>query len=484
MTIDDGVIYTGSADGSARSWNIRTWKVQYGECKAIFRGHTGTIIDVLAVKHNENKFFFTCSADGTVRTWDTNTGSCKKILNSMINQVNLSLGFIYCPTGDSEDNIVVLFPTLTSMLSSSSSGGTANTTASTSTDSYQTSTTSVASTNTSSFSIQAWNLKTGSGKLVQTFSGHRAPITLLKVYTVMVTRGSFKQFVFSASADLSVRQWDFKQGTCLRMFRGAHAEPVVALAMTSSMDDNHLYSSASDNTLIQWNYHQGEGSTQVTRRIRRSSTVGPMPPSRPALLKLLTKPGSKHNTTEQHSSVELTPSQLPFTQPLIPDSESLVALTKQQAIDTFLKELDNLEDDLMDAWAIEGGTGSPSTSPIPDTSKSTEGTTSPVVTRSRALSRSHSASILPISSSTSLAPHSTASLSPPPTSPTNHKPSSPKLFQKLTEKLTKHRKSASMATPASTTNERSVSPSNEQRRAKTLPSNAASVLAATSSSTL
>ena len=67
--ITRGVIYSGSADCSARAWDMGDMSPM-----RLFKGHSGTVMCICATKSaDQEALLFTGSADGTARAWDINS---------------------------------------------------------------------------------------------------------------------------------------------------------------------------------------------------------------------------------------------------------------------------------------------------------------------------------------------------------------------------------------------------------------------------
>ena len=65
------ILVTGSADGTARSWNMDS-----GDCIVTFKGHRGGVLCLAA--DSTGTVLFTGSADCTVKSWNINTGEIFK----------------------------------------------------------------------------------------------------------------------------------------------------------------------------------------------------------------------------------------------------------------------------------------------------------------------------------------------------------------------------------------------------------------------
>jgi WD40 repeat protein len=66
------VIYSGSADGS-----IRIWDLNAGTCNYVLEGHVGAIVDCCYV-FGLHPTVVSCSTDGAVRTWNSLTGKAMR----------------------------------------------------------------------------------------------------------------------------------------------------------------------------------------------------------------------------------------------------------------------------------------------------------------------------------------------------------------------------------------------------------------------
>eukprot|EP00760_Papus_ankaliazontas_P020893 PhM_4_TR18601/c0_g7_i1/m.30902 len=66
-----GVLYSGSADGTARSWNLSTLK-----CRVVYRGHRALVNTVYVQSSLQPTGLFTGSDDHTVKRWNVVKGVC------------------------------------------------------------------------------------------------------------------------------------------------------------------------------------------------------------------------------------------------------------------------------------------------------------------------------------------------------------------------------------------------------------------------
>ena len=75
------LLFSGSWDGTAKCWDIRT-----GRCVQTYKGHEGRIFSICLCPYRG--LLFTVSVDGTVKCWDIQTGRCVQTFEGHTHIVN------------------------------------------------------------------------------------------------------------------------------------------------------------------------------------------------------------------------------------------------------------------------------------------------------------------------------------------------------------------------------------------------------------
>jgi WD40 repeat protein len=200
MQVHGGVLYTGSADGTARAWDTMrekqvawdVWDAERAKELHLFKGHA-QYVRCLEVADN---VVYTGSEDSTVAAWDASSGS-------LLQQYLGHAGTVSC------------LRAADGMLFSGSEDHTA----------------------------RAWAAWGGTTETVHEFAEHTGPVNCIEV------SGSL---LFTGSADCTARAWDTHTGQLLHVF-GGHSAAVWCLHVADSM----LYTGSKDATTRVWDSKNG-----------------------------------------------------------------------------------------------------------------------------------------------------------------------------------------------------------------------------------
>jgi serine/threonine protein kinase len=235
LTRDDNFLFTGSADKSARLWDIHTgravmtykghlgavrglcatgdqrrlitgswdatcklWDVEIGKCLKTYAGHTQAVSAVALA--SDGKFFVSAGEDGTVKQWEVNTAWCMRTFEGHLGPVNA--------VGISAD------------------GGRLFTAGSDRT-------------------LKIWQIDTG--RCIKVLTGHTGSITALAL-------SCDGKYVASGSADRTAKLWEIESGACVMTYLG-HIDAVRSLWISG--DDKYLITGAVDRTAKFWDLVTG-----------------------------------------------------------------------------------------------------------------------------------------------------------------------------------------------------------------------------------
>ncbi|OWF45567.1 WD repeat-containing protein 86-like [Mizuhopecten yessoensis] len=216
-----GMLVTGSADGTARTWNCDT-----GRTIKIFKGHKGPI--TCMATDDSRTLLATGSVDTTVNIWKISSAALLKTCNG-------------------HTNTVVCLQLSGHLLYTGSSDGT----------------------------VREWLYKFGECSAVM--KGHTHTVSSVRVETLSEEDAAghinTKRTVFTGCGDTLVRAYDPDTGRLLRSFSG-HEKGITAIKVHRGM----LYSASYDGTVKLWHAFQvpieEPNNNGGTQQIRRSPDEG------------------------------------------------------------------------------------------------------------------------------------------------------------------------------------------------------------------
>ncbi|XP_060082386.1 WD repeat-containing protein 86-like [Ylistrum balloti] len=190
-----GILLTGSADGTARSWNCDS-----GQTINIFKGHTGPV--TCMATDESRTFLVTGSVDTDIHIWKISSANLLK-------------------TCSGHTNTIICLQVSGHLLYTASADGT----------------------------VREWVYKYGECSMVM--KGHTHTVSSVKVETVSeqdsTGRINTKRTVFTGCGDKLVRAFDPDTGRLIRSFPG-HDKGITAIKVQKGM----LYSASYDGTVKLW----------------------------------------------------------------------------------------------------------------------------------------------------------------------------------------------------------------------------------------
>lgn len=235
-------IITGSADGTAKIWELRTGNLVRSLEKHL---HTGEVSSVCVCKNGQ--YVITGSDDRTACFWDLRTGNLVRTVehHTGVTSVAASPGDLHVVTG-SVDHSVWVWDQLTGMLVRTLLGD--------QNIEHLEAVTAVCVSPDGEYVIsgsrdktaKVWALQTG--VLHCTLVGHTDHVT-----SVCVSRDGTQ--VLTGSRDMTVGVWDLATGQMTRMLAG-HTMGVRSVAV--SLDGIHVLTGSDDRTAKLWNLQSGE----------------------------------------------------------------------------------------------------------------------------------------------------------------------------------------------------------------------------------
>jgi WD40 repeat protein len=255
--VEKNCLIIGDSDGKIKFWNIPT-----GECLQTYSGHQVSVKSI-AISPEEN-WFVTGDRDGLVKRWDILTGKC---LQTYSRQSHSIRALAISPTGNwlivsidsyaSGNWSLICWDIITGLYLKTYTE-------------YKFSTfTSLAVATEENYllsgsfdrTLKYWDISTG--KLLQIYSGHQAPVTTLAISP----NGNW--FV-SGSDDMTLRRWDISTGQCLQIYSG-HSDWVWTVAISQKSD--WFISGSTDRTLKRWDTLSGKCLQTYSGHIASISAV-------------------------------------------------------------------------------------------------------------------------------------------------------------------------------------------------------------------
>lgn len=179
MQYDDGILVTGSSDGTCIVYNIKSG---YRPVRRL-EHHTAAVLDLAF----DDKHIVTCSKDITICVWDRHTGALLRQLKGHtgpVNAVQLRGNTIVSCSGD--------------------------------------------------FRVKMWNID--SGKVIREFSGHTKGLACSQF-------SEDGRYIASAGSDKVIRIWDANTGECIRemqahesLVRSLHIDSISGRLISGSYD--------------------------------------------------------------------------------------------------------------------------------------------------------------------------------------------------------------------------------------------------------
>lgn len=240
LIMEEHILYSSSADGDIRKWDMQT-----SQCLLIFRPPAengecrSTIIKIVSV----GEFLFSASYDKTARCWDTENGELVKTFKGHKNSLS-SLLFIPCEKENLNEAIQFVAqaaqeknmtnpidPAAKVVESLTQQHGKVD-------DECNVYSRDLIITGSMDRTARAWSIETG--ETVQIFRGHTNCVTCLAV-------DPLGKMLFTGSSDHTIRSWEIMTGQQLKVFTG-HQTTVLYLLAHRKL----LFSASSDNTVRCW----------------------------------------------------------------------------------------------------------------------------------------------------------------------------------------------------------------------------------------
>ncbi|GAX61829.1 ribosome assembly protein 4 (RSA4) [Candidatus Scalindua japonica] len=230
LSHDNKYLYTGSWDGTARKWDLKT-----GKCQVIYKGHKCRVYSIALT--NDGTRLFSGDHGGAVKEWDTTSGECIETLSGFDYICHLDHNGKYLAIANGkeirihnrEDNstrdlkghneyilAIVIHPTENKLISCSEDN-----------------------------TAKSWDIE--SGKCIKTFTGHTTT-----VFNV-VTNNDWS-YAFTVSNDMTCRQWDLESRQCVNVFKG-HKAGIIGLCYDTTT--NHIITGSQDGTVMFWDVETG-----------------------------------------------------------------------------------------------------------------------------------------------------------------------------------------------------------------------------------
>jgi WD40 repeat protein/serine/threonine protein kinase len=216
-TADGGVVFTATADGRLRLWNLET-----GELRCEFQGHEGRV-PALAVNADATQGY-SAGGDGYLRMWDLSTGACTGELRPWLMPVRLTGTGL--AVGKEQNTGALSVHDLPAGRCRWAAGGFATTSPH---RIFLAAGESLVLTTNSDHSGQVWDL--GSGRCLVTLAHRKSHVLELAVDT---ERGR----VFTYEGKGGIRVWDLETGRRGPLLRGTNVPS--AHSMVLSPDGRHL----------------------------------------------------------------------------------------------------------------------------------------------------------------------------------------------------------------------------------------------------
>ncbi|GAB1319606.1 hypothetical protein MFIFM68171_09816 [Madurella fahalii] len=233
-------IVTGSRDKTVRIWECHTSTLE-----RTLVGHGGAVNSVAF--SSEYSWVVSGSEDNTVRIWDFDTGKLIRRLEGHKGAVN-SVAFSdkhMLVASASDDRKVLIWDAKSDAVTSMALFA------------------DVMATGSFDRTIRIWN--TSTGKLLQTLSGHKAPIA-----SVAFIAGN--SHVASASGN-TVRIWQVETGKLHRTFQG-HTAPVTSITFEDIRDTKVMITTSSDGEMRIWAYERLMDTIVADHEPWRNLTMG------------------------------------------------------------------------------------------------------------------------------------------------------------------------------------------------------------------
>jgi len=241
---EERIVIAGSEDGTVRVWNLH---IDGGE-RAVsedaeneLRCMAGHTAGVRALQFDKVKLI-TGSLDGSMKVWDWRTGRCVRTLTVGTSRAcdcgeeDRSSDGSH-PAGGNDSGVLCLQFDDDVLVNGGTDGA-----------------------------VRVWDLKRA---CVETLRGHGvAEVTAVKIWSgslPSLTQGEGRKFVFSASADWTIKLWDVGSRSCLRTFAW-HLARITALALVQPASPwlnkiasgPILVSASLDNSLGVWDVDAGK----------------------------------------------------------------------------------------------------------------------------------------------------------------------------------------------------------------------------------
>lgn len=229
-TPDGRKLVVGSGDKNAKLFSIMT-----GQCKRIFRGHHGRI---LQIDIDENSRLVTSGDDKLVKIWDIITGRCLCTMqghSKKITCVTFSSSSTFIASGSSDGNVFIwnldgeVYKKLMHKFESVKC---------LSFDSKD----QILAVGTDSHTIHIWNIATS--QEIAILRGHQGRVNALKF-------SSSSEILASSSQDGSIKIWDFKANKLLGSLED-HNDSVYSIDFCRN--DDFIISGSDDESIKLWNY--------------------------------------------------------------------------------------------------------------------------------------------------------------------------------------------------------------------------------------
>lgn len=249
-------LVTGSFDHTLKLWDVPT-----GCCLKTFYGHTST---VTAVSFSPNGLhLFSSSYDQTIKQWSVTTGQCTKTLQEHANRVwSIALSTNGNLASGGDDHAAKLWDLATGQCTKTIKGHTNSVMAIALTSEHQ-----YLASGHEDQTVRLWDLSTH--ECIQTLRGHTNRIWSVAFaprssqVCVDTQEPTQSDLLATASADRTIKLWDWQTGHCLKTLEG-HTSWVWSVAFspersTSTSRTRQLLASGSyDRTIKLWDVDAGK----------------------------------------------------------------------------------------------------------------------------------------------------------------------------------------------------------------------------------